>query len=176
MNPLLATLSYLALHFAALSLMAFGGVNTVVPEIQRQSVVVAGWVTDREFADLFAIAQAAPGPNTLIVALIGWRAAGLPGAVVAFVAICAPAAALTFLVLRVWRRFKDSPWRAAVQDGLTPVTIGMVAASAYLLTRATAQDAAHLAITLAVATLAYVTRWNPLWLMAGAGMIGYLAG
>jgi len=67
----------LALQFAGLSLVAFGGANAVIPEIHRQAVEVHHWMTDQDFASLFAIAQAAPGPNFLVTTLVGWKAAGL---------------------------------------------------------------------------------------------------
>ena len=75
------TLAALAWQFAVLSLVAFGGANAVIPEIHHQSVEVRHWMTDQDFAALFAIAQAAPGPNFLVSTLVGWKAAGLPGAV-----------------------------------------------------------------------------------------------
>jgi chromate transporter len=170
-----ASLSYLAVHFAILSLLAFGGVNTIIPEIHRQSVDVMGWMNDRQFADLFAIAQAAPGPNTLIVTLIGWRVAGLAGAVVATVAMCGPAALLTYGAIRLWDRFRNAPWRAAVQRGMASVTIGLVAASAFVLTRATAHSPRQFAVTAATAILAYASEINPLWILGGAAALG-LAG
>ena len=80
----------LALVFMQLSLLAFGGTNSVIPEMQRQVVEVHGWVTPQEFAALFALAQAAPGPNMLVVTLIGWRVAALPGALVTTLAVAAP--------------------------------------------------------------------------------------
>lgn len=130
------TLLLLALHFGMLSLLAFGGVQTVVPEIHRQAVGVAGWMSTSEFADLFAISQASPGPNMLIVALVGWKAAGLTGAAVATLAMCGPSCVLTFTVNSVWHRFRGARWRAAVQAGLAPVTLGLVLAGGYVLTLA----------------------------------------
>jgi hypothetical protein len=83
-------LTALAMQFAGLSLLAVGGANAVVPEIHRQAVDVAHWMNDREFADLFAIAQVSPGPNVIIVTLIGYRVAGVLGAAVATLAMCTP--------------------------------------------------------------------------------------
>lgn len=79
MSPLLT----IALRFAVLSLLAVGGVTSVLPEVHRVVVDVHGWLTDAEFTRMFALAQANPGPNMLIVTLIGWRVAGLPGALTA---------------------------------------------------------------------------------------------
>ncbi len=88
-------LGALAGQFVVLSLIAFGGANAVVPEIHRQSVELHRWMSDREFADLFAIAQAAPGPNVMISTLVGWKVAGIPGGLVATLAMCAPSCLLT---------------------------------------------------------------------------------
>lgn len=81
------------LHFALLSLLAVGGVNTIMPEMHRIVVESNGWVSGAEFTQLFALSQAAPGPNVLIVSLIGWKVAGLPGALISLAGICLPAAA-----------------------------------------------------------------------------------
>ena len=80
MKPLGDTLSALAVQFAMLSLLAFGGANAVIPEIHRQAVEVNHWMTDQDFVSLFAISQTAPGPNVMISTLVGWKAAGLAAA------------------------------------------------------------------------------------------------
>ena len=174
MKGLAATLGVLAAQFALLSLLAFGGVNTVVPEIHRSAVDVHHWMSDQDFANYFAIAQASPGPNALIVTLVGWKVAGLAGALVATAALCAPACLLTFVVVRVWDRIQQSPWRATVQAGLAPVTVGLIAASAFLLCRASDRSLALLAITGATAAMTYFTRLNPLWALGAAAVLGLL--
>src|SRR6185437_6578527 len=83
-------LGEIAVRFAALSLVAIGGINAILPEIHRVVVDVESWMTSAEFADLFALAQLAPGPNAMVVALVGWKVAGLAGALVATVAACGP--------------------------------------------------------------------------------------
>jgi chromate transporter len=164
----------LAAHFAGLSLLAFGGANAVIPEMHRFAVGSRHWMTDQQFAALFAIAQAAPGPNFLISTLIGWKAAGVPGAVVATVAMCGPSCVLAFWAARFWDRHRDAPWRQAIGRGLAPVTVGLVAASAWLLSRA-ADTGLHLAaITAVVAACVYFTRINPLWCLAVAAGLGVL--
>jgi chromate transporter len=172
MKPLPDPLPMMAVHFAGLSLLAVGGANAVVPEMHRQAVDVAHWMTDRQFADLFAIAQVAPGPNVIIVTLIGFQIAGLAGAVTATVAMCGPSCVLTYLVSQVWDRFKHARWRAIVQAGLVPVSVGLIAATALVLARAADRNAIDLLLTIATAALAYWTRVNPLWLFA----VGALAG
>jgi chromate transporter len=117
----------LALIFAQLSLVAFGGGNTTLPEMHRQVVDVHHWMTGADFAALYALAQAAPGPNLMVVPLIGWQVAGFAGLLVTTLAIFGPSSILAVLALRLWRRFKDKPWRAAVQAGLVPISVGLVA-------------------------------------------------
>src|SRR5947209_3112042 len=131
-----ATLTALFLQFAVLSLFAIGGGGSAVPEMQRQTVEIAQSLTDRQFSELFAIAQALPGPNIMFVALLGHFIAGVPGAAVATVAMCGPSCFLAYAVSRVFDRFRTARWRIAIQAGLVPVTIGLIAASALIIARA----------------------------------------
>jgi chromate transporter len=161
------------LHLALLSLVAVGGVNTIVPELHRQTVEVSGALTNQQFADLFAIAQAAPGPNVLFVTLIGWQLAGLSGALLATAALTVPTCTIAYFVTRIWDRFRDAPWRIATQAGLVPVTIGFIAASAFLIARAADVSLLAFAITAATAAIAYWGRINPLWALGAAAAIGF---
>jgi chromate transporter len=167
-------LGSLALHFAILSLFAIGGAMAVVPEMHRQVVEVQGWMTDRQFADLFAIAQAAPGPNIIVVTLIGYQTAGIAGALIATAAMCAPSCVITYFVSRTFDRFKDAHWRIVVQAGLVPVSVGLFAAGFFIVARTADRTLVAFAITLATAAVAYWTRFNPLWLFGLAGVLGYL--
>lgn len=164
----------MALQFALLSLIAVGGANAVVPEMHRFFVESRGWLGDTEFADLFAIAQAAPGPNVMIVGLIGWRLAGLTGAAVATLAMCGPSGVLTYAVGHVWHRFRGAPWRAAVQSGLAPLTVGLILASGYILARAADHSWAGYAVTGVTVALVLATKLHPLWLLGAAGVLGAL--
>jgi chromate transporter len=163
----------LALQFAIMSLLAFGGANAVVPEIHRQAVEVRGWMTERQFADMFAISQAAPGPNVMLVTLVGYHVAGFWGALVTTLAMCGPTAVLAGCLSRTWDRFKDRPWRMAVQAGLVPISVGLIGASAIVLTQVAVYNWAAALIAAATAAVAYWTRWNPLWLIGFAGLAGF---
>jgi len=162
----------LAANFLILSLLAFGGANAVIPEMHRQAVEVRHWMSDTEFVQLFAIAQAAPGPNVMVVTLVGWRVAGLAGALVATAAMIGPSWVLTYAVFRAWDRFKNRPWCMAIQNGLAPVTVGLVASSAFLLARAADTDTVTVLLTAGTAAAAYWTRINPLWVFAVAALLG----
>jgi chromate transporter len=166
------TLVSLALIFSQLSLLAFGGGNTILPEMQRQVVDVHHWMPASEFSALFALAQAAPGPNMMVVTLVGWHVAGWAGMLVTSLAKFGPSSIVTVLALHAWERFKDRPWRSIVQKALVPVTAGIVTASAVLI--AGASDATWIAwpITVGCALLGWRTRIHPLWLLAGGSLIG----
>lgn len=175
MKPAWDTLGALTVQFALLSLLAFGGANAVVPEMHRQAVEAHHWLSDKDFAALFAIAQAAPGPNFMISTLVGWKAAGIPGALVATLAMAAPSCLLAYWVARFWDRHGEAPWRIYLGAGLAPVTVGLVAASAWLLARAADTDGRLAVVTLATAVIAYLSRLNPLWCLmtaAAAGVVG----
>jgi chromate transporter len=170
-----ATLLTLAGSFALMSLFAIGGANSAVPEMQRLAVEVERWMTDRQFLDIFAIAQVTPGPNVIIVTLIGYHVAGLTGALVATLAMCGPTCVLAFYIGRVWERCKDAPWRTAVQEGLLPISIGLIAASAYVVASVAVHNLPAVALVLGTAVVCYATRLNPLWIFGGAALLG-LAG
>jgi chromate transporter len=157
--------------------LAVGGGASVIPEMHRVAVDVMHWMSDKQFADSFGLSQLSPGPNMMIVALIGYHVAGLPGAGVATVSMCGPSCALAFAVSRVWDRFKHAPWRVAVQKGLVPVSIGLIGASAFVLARATDHSIGAGVLTVLTAVAAFATRLNPLWIFGAgalAGLFGWL--
>jgi chromate transporter len=169
------TLLTLAGYFALLSLFAIGGANAALPEMHRLAVEVMHWMSERQFADMFAIAQMTPGPNVIVVTLIGYHVAGLAGALVATLAMCGPTCLFAFFVGRVWDRFKDAPWRVAVQAALVPISIGLLGASAAVVANAAARSELAVALTALTALVTYAVKLNPLWIFAGAALLG-LAG
>ena len=170
----LGVLFELAWRCAALSLVAVGGINAILPEVHRAVVEVEHWMTSAEFAELFALAQLAPGPNAMVIALIGWKVAGVPGAFVATLAICGPSSLLCYAALHWWERLKHSPVRAIVQRALAPVAIGLILASGYTLARGADRTLALAAITACAAALLAFTRVNPVWVLAAAAALGAL--
>jgi chromate transporter len=104
-----AILITLAVQFAIMSMLALGGANAVVPEMHRQAVELRLWMSEREFADMFAISQAAPGPNVMLVTLIGYHVAGVAGALTTTLAMCGPTAVLAHFLAKVWDRFREAP-------------------------------------------------------------------
>lgn len=169
-----STLIALALIFGQLSLVAFGGGNTTLPEMQRQIVDVHHWMTGADFAALYALAQAAPGPNLMLVPLIGWRIAGWAGLIVTALAIFGPSTVVTIVTLRLWQRFNNYRWRQAVEAGLVPISVGLVAASATVIARTVDHAWILTAITAVSAAIALRFKVNPVWLLAGGAAVGWI--
>ena len=167
-SPLITLASY----FALLSLFAVGGANAAIPEMHRIAVDVMHWMNDRQFADMFAIAQMSPGPNIIIVTLIGYHVAGFAGAAVATAAMCGPTCVVAFFVARTWDRFKDAHWRISIQAGLVPVSLGLIGASAFVLARAADHNVYAGILTAVTVVVTFATRLNPLWIFAAGGLLG----
>lgn len=156
---------------APLSLVAVGGGITVIPEIHRQVVEVRGWTSSAEFAELYALAQLSPGPNLLVVSLIGWKVAGPLGGLVALLAMTGPSSLLAYGVAHLWQRLGGVSWLMAIRRGLAPVAIGLVLASGLILTTAATSSPLGYLATAATVVLVLRTKLHPLLLMgAGAGL------
>ncbi|MCI0547339.1 MAG: chromate transporter [Candidatus Rokubacteria bacterium] len=161
--------------FGSLSLVSFGGGNVVLPELHRQTVTVNRWMTDEEFASAYAIAQASPGPSTaLLASLIGYKAWGWPGALIAAAAMLAPAAAILYGTSVLWERFRTASWRIAFERGLAPVSVGILLATGLIIVKAADHGASAIALSAVTAVVLLTTKLNPLWLMAVAGALGWL--
>jgi chromate transporter len=161
-----ARLLALVLVFAPLSLLSFGGGQAIVADMQHQVVDVRHWISGPEFADLFALSRAAPGPSTLIAALIGWQVAGLAGAAMATLAIYIPSSFVVYGAVRWWHASKESPWRGALERGLMPVAVGLVFAGALAVLEAAHVNLLQLLTTLVVTGLLVYTRVGIYLIMA----------
>lgn len=162
----------LVILFGSLSLVSIGGGNTVIPDIQRAAVLMHHWMTDAEFAAAFAIARAAPGPGSLIVALVGWKAAGWPGAVLATAAMYIPAALLAWFVGRIWQRFHDNPWLIIIENALAPITLALIFASGWIIARQVSHGLLACILGLGTVWLVAKTKISPLWIMLFAALAG----
>lgn len=161
----------LLLVFAPLSLLSFGGGQAIIADMQHQTVAVHGWLTDGQFVDLFAVSRAAPGPTTLIAALIGWQVAGFAGALAAAVAMYVPSSLIVYAATRWWNRRAGTPWREALERGLAPVAVGLIFAGAYTVTRAARLDWVGFATLGTALALLLATRISPYTLMGGAAAL-----
>ena len=163
----------LAIHLAVVSAMSFGGFPTVLPDVHAFVVTTHGWLTDQDFADTFAMAQAIPGPNLiLMMGLIGWHVAGLPGAVAAATATFAPPCAIYFGAFRFVERYRGARWQRILAVGLVPLTTGLIVASGAVMAQTADETWIAGALTIAAALAVLMTRINPLWLVAVGGALG----
>jgi chromate transporter len=170
-----ADIGTLSGQLALLSSISFGGIPSVLPDIRNFVVAAHGWISEREFANFFAVAQAIPGPNMiLMMSFIGWKIAGLPGAAASAAATFAPPCLIYFTADRLWHRFRHTRWQRVLRDGLAPLTIGLVGAAGIVMARPADASLAALAVTAAATILMLRTRLNPLWVLGGAGALGGL--
>lgn len=167
----LGVLAGLLGHCVLLSLLSIGGAITVAPDMHRWMVVEQQLLSDAQFSASIAIAQAAPGPNVLFVALLGYQAAGLAGAAATLLGIMLPSATLALLAAR-WGRSR-ADWRAvqAFKIGMAPITLALIAATGWLLT-APAGEWRLLALTAAAALLVWRTRLHLLWMIGAGALLG----
>jgi chromate transporter len=166
----------LAAHLAVLSSISFGGFPTVLPDVHNLTAA-NGWVTDREFANFFAVSQVVPGPNMiLMMSFIGLKVGGIAGAIASALATFAPPCAMYFASYTLWDRFRDRPWQRIVRRALAPLTIGLVIAGGYVMARAADTGWPSVAITAAAVALMLRSRTNPLWILIAGGTLGGLGG
>jgi chromate transporter len=169
MDPTLVELFALLVR---LSLLAFGGVATIFAELERE-VVAHGWMSEAQFMDAFAVSRLAPGPDGPPLAiLIGYAAAGVPGAAVALLATAVPGALLALAVTAAWDRLQGSPWSQAVRVGLAPLAIGLILASSYSLGRTFVRDVPTLLIAVTASVVLLRTKAPTLAVLAGAAALG----
>jgi chromate transporter len=170
-------LKALVVVLVPLSLVSFGGGPAALAELQQQAVVIHGWTSHREFADLFALSRAAPGPGALLATLIGWKAAGWLGALVASLAFFLPSSLLIYAAVHLSRRGRASPWGRAAEAGLAPIGVGLMLAGAYavLQPETTAGATWALALTVAAARI-WRPNLHPIVLVGiGAGVFVFAA-
>jgi chromate transporter len=162
--------------FSLLSILAVGGGTAVLPEMKALTVNQLHWLTPEQFGQIYSLGQLAPGPNMLMVSVIGYRVAGYPGAAAALVGFFLPAGLLTFGVARVWDRYSDSPLKLACERGLAPVTIGLMLAGTLILAHTLIHSADDVVIAVVVTAILLAVKINPVLLILGGGLAGYLIG
>jgi chromate transporter len=167
--------------FLSLSLFSLGGGNTLLNEYHHMAVDQYCWLTSRQFADIYAIAEAAPGPSSMIVGLLGMGAAvkegplwGVLSGLMAELAILLPSTLLMVAAALSWNRLRHSPWRLAFERGLGPITLGILFAVGLKILRISDHDTPAYAVSLVVCVLMLRTKISPLWFMAVAGLMGAL--
>lgn len=164
----------LLLTFGTLSLLAVGGANAIVPEMHRQIVEIHGWLDSATFAQVYALAQAAPGPNILVAAALGWVIAGAAGMAAATIGIVGPAWLLAWWVAGITERLAGRTWLKAVRTGLVPVAVGLILASGLIMAEAVAVQWAALALTVVATVFVWRSEASPLWALGAGGLAGVL--
>ncbi len=157
--------------FAPLSFLTIGGGQSIIPEIHRQSVEIHGWISNQEFLDLFALSRLTPGPKSLLVTLVGWKAAGWAGALAASIAIFLPSALLIYYLATIWKRYEGTRLIRAIETGLLPIAAGMILAASATILKAAQGGLWAWATALGCAAVLLLSRINPLWLLAGGGLL-----
>lgn len=163
--------------FATISLIAVGGATSSLNEIHRQLVDNHGWLDDRTFGQLFALAQAAPGPNVLAVSLFGYWIAGFAGLAAATAGMLLPAGTLAFFIGGLAQRLKGHPALKAINGGLVPLAIGLILAGGLTIAETAASFGWGWAAMTVVSTIfVWRTNFSPLWMLACGAVLGLVIG
>ena len=172
MTAQVSLLLAMAWHFALISFFAVGGgVSMMIPQMDQEFVQQYHWLDQRAFTELLAVAQAAPGPNFLLVPLIAWRVASWPGLVVSLVAFLTPPALIAFFVGR-WLHRRENAWTVRFRRAFRPVTAGLWIASGTVVALTVDHALVPALLTAAVAALSLAFDIPPLWWCLAAGIIG----
>ena len=191
MSITLTAIDWLALltHFLSLSLLAVGGAITTAPDMHRYLVTEQHWLSDSQFTSSIALAQAAPGPNVLFIAVLGWNvglnagggvgvgawAYGLLGVSIAMIGILLPSTTLTFAVTRWAHQNRELRWVRAFKQGMAPIVIALLISTGWILTAShgsQVQNCPLWLLTAASAVIVWRTRLHLLWLLGAGGLIG----
>lgn len=167
-----ADLSQLFLHFTMLSLLAVGGALTTAPEMQRYVVGERGWLSDAQFTESVALAQAAPGPNLLFVAVVGFNVAGLAGVLAAMAGSLLPSTTLTLWASGQLNQHRESPAVRAFSAGFAPLTLGLLVATGWVLLEPVRTHPGALLLAAGTVLAMWKTRLSPLWLIAAGALAG----
>jgi chromate transporter len=164
----------LFIEFTLLSFVAFGGATALLPEMHRVVVENHHWLDDATFTHLYAIAQAAPGPNVLVVTLIGWEVAGLAGALMATLAMCLPMSVVIYLLIDRWESFAGARWQKAISLGVAPLAVGLIFSGATLIAQAASFGWAAWVLVGATVLANLWLKVHPLWFIGVGGLVGLL--
>ena len=161
-------------NFLVLSFLAIGGAITTTPEMHRYLVTERGWLDDAQFTSSIAIAQAAPGPNVLFVAVLGWNVAGPLGALATMAGILIPSTALSLWATRWGHARRATRGVRAFTSGMAPLTIGLLLATGWILAGPASGHAGAMLLVVATALVMIKTRLSPMWAVGAGAVAGAL--
>ncbi len=177
-------------HFLILSLLSIGGAITTAPDMHRYLVDRQHWLTDPQFNASVAIAQAAPGPNVLFVALMGWHVGlnaggpllGVLGVLITMLGILLPSTTLTYLAASWGHRNRNLRWVRAFKQGMAPIVVALLIATGWILATANShagpgssvlQNWPAWLLTAISAVIVWRTKLHLLWLLGAGAMLGW---
>jgi chromate transporter len=160
--------------FAYLSILTVGGGMAAFPEMKILTVDVHHWLTFPQLIHLYSVGQMAPGPNMMMIVSIGQWAGGIPGAIAVVIAFFVPTALLTFIVAKAWKKLENWPWRTSIQQGLAPVSIGLLLAGCFSMAKGAIDGTETAAIAVAVLLILLRYKVNPALLVLASAGIGVL--
>lgn len=171
----MSLLAQLVLTALGLSLLAVGGAVAIIPEVYRIAVETREWLTPERFAELYAISQAAPGPNAMLIGLMGWALTGWIGGLLTMLAFVGPTSVIAVLAFRRWAAWLAPTRQAAIRAALLPVSVGLVASAGVLISLSLGAGALVVGVVAAAAVLHGTTSAHPLLLLLGGAVVGALA-
>jgi chromate transporter len=161
--------------FSYLSILTVGGGMAAFPEMKVLTVDVHKWLTFQQLVHLYSLGQLSPGPNMMMIVSIGDWAAGILGAAVVLIAFFGPTAVLTFVVGRLWKRLAKWPWRDSIQQGLAPVSIGLLLAGCFTMAKGAIFDLETGTVALVVLLILLRYKVNPALLVLGSALVGFFS-
>jgi len=168
-------LSRLALVFAVLSLLGFGGGSAIIPQMHADVVDHYHWISSAQFSRFYGLGKLAPGPTTSMAALVGYAVRGMLGAAIATAAVFIPAGILVYVAGRGWDRMHGHPLRDRFARAIKPVVLGLVWAGVVTLARGATTGPVTIAMALVATVVLLRTDWNQSLLVLAAGVIGAVA-
>ncbi len=160
--------------FSYLSILTVGGGMAAFPEMKILTVDVHHWLDFKQLIHLYSVGQMAPGPNMMMIVSIGQWAGGLLGALVVLVAFFGPTAVLAYAVAKGWKKLEKWPWRTSIQQGLAPVSIGLLLAGCFTMAKGAISGLETGALAVAVLLILLQYKINPALLVVGGAVVGLL--
>ena len=173
-EEMISTLASLFLKLSVFSLFAFGGINALLPTLYDLAVNQEQWINGQTFADYFAIAQAAPGPNLMTVTLIGWNVGGIFGAAIATLAIAWPSSIMIYFLQRSINNMQDKDKQKSIQFAAGALAVGLVLSASWQIALQINQSTAAYLLTIGTIAITFFTRWHPLYLIAIGALLGVM--
>lgn len=164
----------LARVFSYLSILTVGGGMAAFPEMKILTVDVHKWMTFPQLIHMYSVGQMAPGPNMMMIVSIGQWAGGTLGAIVVLLAFFGPTAILAFVVGRAWNKLEKWPWRTSIQQGLAPVSIGLLLAGCFTMAKGAITNLETATVAVGVLLILLRYKINPAILVAASAVVGLL--